>query len=66
MVHLENVSAAMMLQFGALCFLAAVLYTGLLEGEGAWERLDAVRSEIEASRSADEPSDDPAAAPLVR
>lgn len=50
MVHLGDVSAEMMLQFGALCFLAAVLYSGLMQQDDAWDRLDAVRSEIEARR----------------
>ncbi len=50
MVHLDFVSAEMMLQFGALCLLAALCYTALWQGEGPWGRLDAVRSEIERRR----------------
>lgn len=50
MRHLEFVSATMMLQFGGLCFLTALLYAALLPGEDAWERLDTVRQEIERRR----------------
>lgn len=50
MVHLDFVNAGMMLQFGALCFVTALLYTAVAQGEDGWERLDAVRSEIERRR----------------
>ncbi|HEY9857624.1 MAG TPA: hypothetical protein V6D05_17900 [Stenomitos sp.] len=50
MLHLEFVRAEMMLQFGGLCLLTALLYTAFLPGEEAWERLDAVRQDIERRR----------------
>lgn len=50
MVTWEVVTAASMLQFGALCMLTALLYAALMPDGTGWERLDAVRRDIERRR----------------
>lgn len=50
MIHLDVVSAEMMLQFGALCLLTALGYSALLRGGGPWDQLDALRTEIDRRR----------------